>query len=163
MTGEYIIIHTAAHGGPNWNGDTTAEDINRWHLENGWSGIGYNFVVRLDGMIEPGRLLHKKGAHCKEPVPGRPGVTYNDVAYGICFAGHGDYFELTPEQYESGAWLCRTVIRHERHNFKGILGHRETGAAKTCPGNKVNMDDFRRMVYAGSTSAVEDCGSSGTG
>ena len=29
----------------------TAEDIHRWHLQNGWSGAGYHFLVRKDGHI----------------------------------------------------------------------------------------------------------------
>ena len=28
----------------------TAEDIHRWHKQNGWSGAGYHFLVRKDGV-----------------------------------------------------------------------------------------------------------------
>ena len=27
----------------------SAEDIHRWHLDRGWSGAGYHFLVRKDG------------------------------------------------------------------------------------------------------------------
>ncbi|BCV05917.1 MAG: hypothetical protein CM15mV120_350 [uncultured marine virus] len=28
--------------------DFSAEDIDRWHKNRGWSGIGYNWVIRND-------------------------------------------------------------------------------------------------------------------
>ena len=44
--------------------DDTAADIDRWHRAKGWDGIGYHYVVRLDGTIETGRPLERPGAHC---------------------------------------------------------------------------------------------------
>ena len=29
----------------------TADDIHQWHLDRGWSGIGYHFFVRKDGSV----------------------------------------------------------------------------------------------------------------
>ena len=40
-----IILHHAAAK------KCSAEDIHRWHLNNGWSGAGYHFLVRKDGTI----------------------------------------------------------------------------------------------------------------
>ena len=33
----------------------TVEDIHRWHLNNGWTGIGYHYFVKKDGSIYRGR------------------------------------------------------------------------------------------------------------
>ena len=33
----------------------TVEDIHRWHLDNGWIGIGYHYYVRKDGSVWRGR------------------------------------------------------------------------------------------------------------
>ena len=37
-----IILHHAE------SKSCTADDIHRWHLANGWAGIGYHFFVRKD-------------------------------------------------------------------------------------------------------------------
>ena len=46
---EYIIIHSSGtmQGTP-----LTAKDIDRAHKQRGWCGIGYNFVIDLDGKVE---------------------------------------------------------------------------------------------------------------
>jgi hypothetical protein len=31
--------------------------------------------------------------------------------------------------------------------YDNILGHRETGAKKTCPGSKIDMDAFRALFF----------------
>ena len=50
-TTDAIVIH---HVG-NTNRDVSAAEIDRWHKNNGWAGIGYHFVIRKDGTIERGR------------------------------------------------------------------------------------------------------------
>ncbi len=57
-----IIIHcTATPEGR----DIDAETIDKWHINRGWSGIGYHYVVKLDGTIEEGRSVNKTGAHTR--------------------------------------------------------------------------------------------------
>ena len=41
-----IILHHAE------SKSCTADDIHRWHLKKGWSGIGYHFFVRKDHMLK---------------------------------------------------------------------------------------------------------------
>ncbi len=50
--------------------DPSADDINQWHIGNGWSGIGYHFVIRKSGDVERGRPEDCEGAH----APGRTGL-----------------------------------------------------------------------------------------
>jgi len=73
-----IIIHCSATVEGK---DFSVEDIDRWHKQRGWSGVGYHYVIRLDGTIEAGRPLDKIGAHCK----GR-----NQGSIGICYIGGVD-------------------------------------------------------------------------
>lgn len=47
-----IIIHCSATRAGQ---DFTAADIDRWHRARGFRSIGYHFVIRLDGTIEPGK------------------------------------------------------------------------------------------------------------
>jgi hypothetical protein len=58
-----IIVHCSATR----EGDDSinAEVIDRWHKARGWKGIGYHFVILLDGKIETGRMINKCGAHTK--------------------------------------------------------------------------------------------------
>ena len=76
---EKLIIHCSAT--PR-NKDFTAEDIRDWHVKgNGWSDIGYHFVIRLDGLIEFGRMVDRYGAHVKG---------HNLNSLGICYIGGMD-------------------------------------------------------------------------
>ena len=54
-----IVLHHAAASG------CSVEDIHRWHLDRGWSGIGYHYYVRKDGSTTQHRRLDEVGAHCR--------------------------------------------------------------------------------------------------
>ena len=56
---DMIVIH---HTGVN-DIDASAKQIHGWHLDQGWSGIGYHFVVRKNGNIERGRPEWAIGSH----------------------------------------------------------------------------------------------------
>lgn len=58
--------------------DVGVEDIRRWHLDRGWSDIGYHYVIRRDGTWETGRADTLQGAH----VGG-----FNAGNLGICLIG----------------------------------------------------------------------------
>ena len=68
-----IIIHCSA---TKVGQDFTAADIDRWHRERGFNGIGYHYVVCLDGRLERGRDISLAGAHCKG---------WNEHSIGICY------------------------------------------------------------------------------
>lgn len=70
-----IIIHCSATRAGQ---DFTAADIDRWHRARGFRSIGYHFVIRLDGTIEPGRDVSLDGAHC---------TGWNRRSIGICYVG----------------------------------------------------------------------------
>ena len=69
-----IHIHCSATKTDN----ISASTIRRWHLQRGWSDIGYHYVIGLDGKIEAGRPVSKIGAHAKG---------YNKTSIGICYIG----------------------------------------------------------------------------
>lgn len=114
------IIHASAT--PN-DRDVTAKDIDLWHKQRGWSGIGYHNVIRRDGTLEMGRPIAKAGAH----VAG-----HNADSIGTCLIGAGlALSDFTPEQL---ATLKRVYDDLSTH-FPGITlhGHREY-SNKSCPG-----------------------------
>ena len=53
--------------------------IQNYHMDsNGWSDIGYSFLIGGDGNVYEGRGWNKVGAHT---------YGFNDVGYGIDFIG----------------------------------------------------------------------------
>ena len=124
-----IIVHCSA---TQEGRDLDAAEINRWHLKRGWNGIGYHYVVLLDGTIEYGRSIYKQGAHVKN---------HNKGSIGICYIGgveeergkNGKWIAKdtrTPEQKESLLLLLKTLKK--MHTSATIHGHNEF-AAKSCP------------------------------
>ena len=111
-----IIIHCSDT--PNGR-DDSAEDINRWHIEKGMDGIGYHYVIRVDGALENGRPEFWKGAHA---------YGHNSNSIGICLIGR--------DEYSSAQWrtLCVIVSRLTK-KYKGaeVFGHNEI-SDKSCPG-----------------------------
>lgn len=72
---DYLVVHCSATVEGK---DFDAEDINNWHLQRGWAGIGYHYVIKLDGTVEKGRPDNKQGAHVRG---------YNKYTIGICYIG----------------------------------------------------------------------------
>ena len=70
-----IIIHCSATAEGR---DFGVADIRRWHKAQGWTDVGYHYVVRLDGTVQEGRALSEPGAHCKG---------HNAHSIGICYVG----------------------------------------------------------------------------
>jgi len=121
-----IIIHCAdTPDGKHFD----SGDIRDWHLERGFSDIGYHYVILLDGTIEIGRDLKRSGAHVR-------GHNLNSI--GICYIGgkNKEFTESedtrTEEQKESFIFLLNTLVRIFPNSE--ILGHYQaTNTAKKCP------------------------------
>lgn len=141
----WIFVHTAAY-----SGEAGAAEIDEWHRARGWDGIGYHFVVRRDGRVEPGRPLEFAGAH----VAG-----CNSRSVGICCEGHGDYEPHTGPQRAALLELCRALMARFDVPPDRVLGHREVNGLieaglvgdhyrtwKTCPGERVDMDEIRAAL-----------------
>lgn len=107
-----------------------AADIRSWHKRQGWSDIGYHFVIDLDGTIEVGRPLAISGAH----VQG-----HNARSIGICYVGGvAADGRQTPKDTRTPAQKAALLmlLRELTGRFPGaeIKGHRDyPGVAKACP------------------------------
>jgi len=131
---QYLIIHTAAY-----EGNIEWSDIDQWHRDRGWREGGYHYFINYDGSIEKGRDEDEVGAHCVD-------MNMNTKSIGICMEGHGDKEVWTNEQWESLEALARKEMDEYDIPIENVLGHRETGAPKTCPGRKIDMDDVRLLL-----------------
>ena len=106
---------------------SSAKDIDNWHKEKGWKGIGYHFVVRRTGEIEVGRPLEEVGAHV---------VNHNRHSIGICYEGGLDAVgrkvdTRTPAQVKALRELVERM--HARFPKALIVGHRDLDSKKKCP------------------------------
>ena len=106
---------------------SSAKDINGWHRDKGWNGIGYHYVVRRDGSIELGRPIEEVGAHC---------VGHNSHSIGICYEGgldaNGEEADTrTPEQKVALRKLLEEL--HEQFPKAMIVGHHDLNPGKKCP------------------------------
>ena len=127
-TEELIYHHTYAPR------DIPIQEVDRWHKERGWAGIGYHFYITGDGVIHQGRELEWVGVH----TAGR-----NNVSIGICFAGNLDKHKLTKEQLEAGAKLTKWLM----DEYPGVrLGLHNEYANKSCPGNNFSLDELKEAV-----------------
>lgn len=127
-----IIVHCTATR-PEWMSDAAVSDkvreIDAWHRERGWSGIGYHYLVDRDGCIGHGRSEATQGAHTRGHNGGSIGVAL--------VGGHGaaaaDDFHAHFTVRQS-AVLRRLIASIEiEHGPLAISGHNEY-AAKACPG-----------------------------
>ena len=108
----------------------SAEDIHRWHLNNGWSGAGYHFLVRKDGKVYRLRPEEKVGAHAY-------GANYNSL--GICFEGDYMQEDMTEAQKEAGKELVAYL--KNKYKISTVQAHRDV-CATSCPGNKFPFDEI---------------------
>lgn len=118
-----IIVHcTATPPGMK----VTVDDIDRWHKARGWKGIGYHYVVDLDGTVYQGRPADCVGAHCRG---------HNAHSIGVCYIGGLDAHNRpadtrTPEQKE--ALLRLMTVLKKRYPDAKVYSHRRF-TNKACP------------------------------
>ena len=110
-----VIHHTDSH-------DVSAEEIDRWHKERGWDGIGYHFVIRKNGAVEKGRPLTSKGAHARD----------RNHYIGIALTGK-DEFTLAQGITFFSLLLELDITTIERH-------HEE------CPGKGLDVERFQEIL-----------------
>lgn len=122
---KYIVVHCADTPA---SMDIGVEEITDWHVNgNGWSDIGYHYVIRRDGNIETGRNLNTPGAHVKG---------FNSKSWGVCWVGGrgsdgNPEDNRTDEQKMSLAALLFT-LQMEAPQAK-IIGHGQLNDGKSCP------------------------------
>lgn len=119
-----IIVHCSAT--PEGR-EVIVEEIDKWHKANGWKGIGYHYVVYLDGSIHKGRDEKEVGAHC---------AGQNTNSIGICYIGGVEADGKTPKDTRTEAQkksLLELLKKlKEKYPNATIHGHREF-ASKACP------------------------------
>lgn len=119
-----LIVHCSAT--PEGK-DFTVSQIREWHLQRGFSDIGYHYVIYRDGSIHIGRDESVIGAHC---------TGHNTNSIGVCYIGGVATDGKTPkdtrtaEQKQSLVKLLKELkIKYPQAS---IHGHRDF-SSKACP------------------------------
>lgn len=127
-----LIVHcTATPEGK----DYTVDQIRNMHIKgNGWSDIGYHYVIYRDGTVHCGRSESVAGAHT---------TGYNSNSIGICYVGGLASDGKTPKdtrtlaQKESLVKLLKEL--KAKYPSATIHGHNEF-ANKACPSFNAKME-----------------------
>lgn len=120
---DLIVVHCTA---TKPSADVHVADVDRWHRQRGFAGIGYHFLITLDGSIEAGRPLEQVGAHC---------LGHNAHSVGVAYVGGLDA-NGRPADTRTAAQKQALVelLQRLRQLFPQaeIAPHRRF-AAKACP------------------------------
>jgi hypothetical protein len=158
-TTKNMIVHHSA-GSNNISDFTQAvRDIYILHTEeNGWSDIGYNYLVAPNGVIYAGR---DPGNGEQDNVMGAHFCGSNSNTMGVCLLGNYETTEPASEMLESLeivlSWKAfkddLEVLESNSHplnsNLQVIAGHQD-GCSTLCPGENVykRLQDIRVTVDA---------------
>ena len=119
-----LVVHcTATPAGRPVGRDT----VDSRHRQRGWSGIGYHYLVGLDGTVETGREEARVGAHCQR---------HNAHSIGICYVGGTD---SQGHPADTRTEVQRLALRRLLSELRGrypkalIVGHRDLNPLKACP------------------------------
>ena len=108
------------------NQNFSINDVREWHIQRGFSDVGYHFYIRLNGDIETGRTVETIGAHCKGE---------NEDSIGICFEGgkneDGSLWK-NPLDAQIIAFFVLNESLDQEYGITPVFGHYQF-SKKTCP------------------------------
>jgi len=127
-----IFVHCTATRAEWWAGRRSSEkaaECRRWHLDRGWSDVGYTYFVDRDGTITEGRPIEVTPAAQKGHNTGSVAI----ALWGGPSGDQNDKFEdnFTPEQDRALRKLI-AQLRMEYPSITKVRGHNEV-SAKQCP------------------------------
>lgn len=120
-----IIVHCSAT--PEGK-DYTVDNIRQWHKAQGWSDVGYHWVIYRDGTIAKGRDESVIGAHC---------TGHNTYSIGVCYIGGMDAANKNAKDTRTEAQKAalRKLLKELKAKYSNakIYGHRNFTNLKACP------------------------------
>jgi len=120
----HLVVHCSATPADR---DLSVTDIDRMHRDRGFIKVGYHYVIKRAGYVQPGRALAERGAH----VEG-----HNATSVGICLIG-GVNSKLRPEanftEAQYGSLQVLLLDLEQTFPNATVVGHRDLFAGKACP------------------------------
>jgi len=139
-----VIHHTWKPEPRGWSGRPTLEAIRRYYEAKDWNAGPHLFIavgspdVTQDGIwqLTP---LNRKGIHAG---------AWNSSHWGIEVVGNYDALPWSDALrfLVYGTVLTLFAWHGITANAKSIVGHRETGSKKSCPGRTIDMNRVRREI-----------------
>ena len=136
-TDEVILHHAEAPSATVW-------DINQWHLDNGWVGIGYHYYIRKDGSIYRGRPEWAVGAHA---------TGHNDRSIGVCCEGAYMTETMPTAQLASLKALLRDIMG--RYGALALRRHRDVNETD-CPGDRFPWAEAQKYMKEDDTMTQKE-------
>ena len=119
-----IIVHcTATPAGR----DVAVAEIDLWHRQRGFKGIGYHYVVDLGGVVHAGRSVEEIGAHCRG---------YNRGSIGVAYVGglSADWKMPADTRTDAQKVALRAFVNELKRIYPDATVHPHSEfAAKACP------------------------------
>lgn len=128
-TDEIILHHAEAKS-------ASVEEVNRWHLERDWTGIGYHFYIRKDGRIYRGRPEWAVGAHAQG---------HNSRSVGICVEGAYMTETMPKTQFDALKDLICDIM--SRYGKLKLLRHKDVNETD-CPGVNFPWAEVQRYAQS---------------
>lgn len=156
---EHLIVHHSATSNSLTDYYNVVRNIYLYHTEvNGWSDIGYNYLIAPDGTIFKGR---DPGPGEQDLVLGAHFCGRNSTTMGVCVLGDYRFVEPTEASLDAlesiFSWKAfkdeLDVLSEKNHPLNAdlpvIAGHRQ-GCATKCPGEELfsRLDEVRQAVNA---------------
>jgi len=144
---EHVIVHHSAGSNTATDYTQVIRDIYIYHTEsNGWSDIGYNFVIAQNGDLYAAR--DPDGGE-QDNVIGAHFCGSNGSTMGICLMGNYETAEPTQETWNTLENLVAYKLNKESLDpqlysehplgyIGNIAGHRD-GCSTSCPGENVYL------------------------
>lgn len=118
-----IIVHCTATKEGN---EVSVGTIRKWHIERGFSEIGYHYVVDQNGIPHLGRDVDLVGAHC---------TNHNSRSIGVCYVGGLDKdgkAKDTRTMYQKDGLLILITRLKQLYPYAVVHSHCDY-ANKACP------------------------------
>lgn len=125
--GVTLVVHHTAGSRPRSELQEREEmrSIQRSHFANGWSDIGYNYVIMPSGRVYEGRGYGIRGAHT---------LNHNTRTIGVSFAGNYDEHKPSRAQLRAYRQLVQRLRQHGAFITR-VRGHKQMpDQATACPG-----------------------------
>lgn len=125
--GVTLVVHHTAGSAPKSRRYEQAEmrAIQRLHFAQGWSDIGYNYVIMPSGRVYEARGYNVRGAHT---------AMHNTQTIGVSFAGNYDVQRPTKRSVIAYKLLVRR-LRQQGAHIERVRGHKQMPEQATaCPG-----------------------------
>ena len=112
--------------------DCTVEAIRRMHKVQGWSDIGYHWIVDKLGVVHEGRPENLTGAHVAGHNTGNIGISY--ISRGSDTEPNAWYGKfMTQAQRISLEQKVADILYRHNLTIDAVYGHNDFDKGKACP------------------------------